>query len=267
MIREPTVAGQFYSGDPRTLRRVIDSFLQKPASLLDAKAVVSPHAGYIYSGGVAGAVFSSVRLPTRFIILGPNHTGMGTRLALAPAGEWRTPLGPVAIDMELNRQLLEHCPRLQEDRAAHVREHSLEVQLPFLQALAPGFRFVAICVGTTDYEVLEELGRAMARVIQDSQEPILVVASSDMNHFEPATVASQKDHLAIERIQALDPRGLHTVVCERDISMCGFAPTIAALTASLELGATQGKLIRYANSGDVSGDYDSVVGYAGLAIV
>ncbi len=267
MIREPAVAGQFYSGDPWTLRRVITSFLQTPASLLDAKAVVSPHAGYIYSGSVAGAVFSSVRLPRRFIILGPNHTGMGARLALAPAGEWLTPLGPVAIDPDLNRQLLENNPHLQEDNAAHVREHSLEVQLPFLQALIPEFRFAAICVGTADYEVLEALGRVIAGVIRDSKEPILVVASSDMNHFEPATVASEKDHLAIAKMQALDPLGLHTVVCEKDISMCGFAPAVSALTAARELGATEGKLIRYANSGDVSGDYHSVVGYAGLAIV
>ncbi len=267
MVREPAVAGHFYSGDPRTLKQVIHSFLRKSDALFDAKAVVAPHAGYVYSGEVAGAVFSAVRIPKRFIILGPNHTGRGAPLALAPVGEWRTPLGIAVVDPELNRLLLEDCPNLQEDRLAHSREHSLEVQIPFLQTLAPEFHFAAICVGTADYAILDELGLSLAQVIRTSTEPILLVASSDMNHFESADVASQKDRLAIERILVLDPRGLYQVVRERDISMCGVAPAISVLTACRELGATEGRLIRYANSGDVSGDYGSVVGYAGLAIV
>lgn len=266
MIREPVVAGQFYSGDPRTLRRVVDSFLESPPVPLEARAVVAPHAGYVYSGSVAGAVFGSVRLPKRFIILGPNHTGRGAALALAAAGEWATPLGKVTVDEQLNKGLLEECPQLREDKMAHAREHSLEVQIPFLQARAGSFSFSAICVGTTDYHALESLGLAMARAVAVSPVPVLMISSSDMNHYESAEIASRKDQLAIDRILSLDPRGLHAVVREHDISMCGFAPTVAVLKACLELGATGAKLVRYANSGDVSGDYDSVVGYAGIAI-
>jgi hypothetical protein len=267
MIREPAVAGRFYPGNSSKLRLEIESYLSKPDSPLDAKAIVSPHAGYVYSGGVAGAVFSAVILPRRFIILGPNHTGMGAPLALAPAGDWRTPFGLAAVDAGLNRRLLEECPMLQEDRAAHAREHSLEVQIPFLQARLDTFSFSAICVGTADYTQLESLGHAIARVIRAESESILIVCSSDMNHFESAEVAAVKDRLAIERLLALDPRGLFSVVREKNISMCGFAPAVAALTAGLDLGASAGKLVRYSNSGEISGDFESVVGYAGLAVV
>ncbi len=267
MIREPVVAGQFYPGNAQTLRRDVRSYLVESRTPLDAKAVVSPHAGYIYSGSVAGAVFSAVRLPKKFIILGPNHTGWGASVALAPDGHWRTPLGTSEVDRDLNQQLLENCTCLEQERTAHLREHSLEVQLPFLQALVPELRFAAICVAATDYGVLEELGHSLARVIQASPEPILLVVSSDMNHYESAKVGSEKDHWAIDRILALDARGLFKIVVEEDISMCGFAPTVSALVACRDLGATEGRLVRYSNSGDVSGDYSSVVGYAGLAIL
>jgi MEMO1 family protein len=267
MIREPVVAGQFYPGDPKTLRRDVHSYLVESRTLLEAKAIVSPHAGYIYSGSVAGAVFSAVRLPKKFIILGPNHTGWGAPISLAPNGRWRTPMGSAEIDRELNLQLLASCPRLEQEHTAHLREHSLEVQLPFLQALVPEFCFAAICVATTDYEVLEEFGHSLAQVVQASPEPILMVVSSDMNHYESAEVASQKDHWAIDRILALDARGLFRIIGAEDISMCGFAPTVSAIIACRDLGATEGRLVRYANSGNVSGDYGSVVGYAGLAIV
>jgi hypothetical protein len=266
MIREPSVAGQFYPSNPAVLRRDIESYFAVPESPLEAKAVVSPHAGYIYSGGVAGAIFGAVRLPNRFIILGPNHTGKGGPLALAPAGEWRTPLGLVALDTDLNARLLEECPLLREDRTAHSREHSLEVQIPFLQARLSNFSFAAICVGTAKYHLLETLGHALARVIAASPERILMICSSDMNHYESAEIASIKDRLAIDRLLALDPRGLYDVVETNNITMCGFAPAVAVLTACRDLGAGTGTLVRYANSGAVSGDYDSVVGYAGLAI-
>jgi len=267
MIREPVVAGQFYSADAKALRQNIQSYFKTPDLLIEAKAIVAPHAGYLYSGAVAGEVYSAIRLPKRFIILGPNHTGRGEALSLHPAGDWRTPLGLVSIDEELNARLLAECSRLREDRAAHLREHSLEVQIPFLQMLVAEFRFAAICVGTTDHSALTSLGHALARVIQSSPEPILLVASSDMTHYEPAETAARQDQHAIDRILAVDPDGLYRVVIEKDISMCGFAPTVAALTACRELGATAGKLIRYTNSGCVSGDYHSVVAYAGMAVV
>ncbi len=266
MIREPAVAGQFYSADPACLRRSIESFVGKRESLEQARAVVAPHAGYMYSGAVAGAVFGSVMLPKRVIVLGPNHTGRGVPLALHPVGEWRTPLGLVTIDAEMSRRLLEECTELREDTRAHAREHSLEVQIPFLQALAPGFTFSAVCVGTADYSALESLGHAMARAAQSLAGPFLIVASSDMTHYEEAGIAREKDRLAIDRVTAVDPRGLYRVVIEKDISMCGFAPTVAALTACRDMGSRSGRLVRYSNSGDVSGDYDRVVGYAGIAV-
>ncbi len=266
MIREPAVAGYFYSGDSKTLRNEVESFLQKPEKSFAAKGIVAPHAGYMYSGGVAGAVYSSVQLPKRFVILGPNHTGIGSPLSIYPSGEWRTPLGLASIDTGLTESLERQCPALREDRVAHSREHSLEVQIPFLQARVPEFTFAAVCVGTGSYSSLEELGHALARTVQDTPEPVLLIASSDMNHYEPAQVGAKKDRAAIEQVLAVDPAGLYRVVRNEDISMCGFAPTVAVLTACRDLGATQGYLIRYANSGDVSGDFDRVVGYAGMAI-
>lgn len=267
MIREPVVAGQFYPADPAALLREIQSYLPPPESMLPAKALIAPHAGYMYSGPVAGAVYRAVRPANRVIALGPNHTGRGLPLSLSPAGEWRTPLGAVAVDNDLNERLQKECPDLRQDRSAHAHEHSLEVQLPFLQVLAPGFRFSGICVGTADYSALEALGHSLARVIRSVDEPILVVCSSDMNHYESAETASRKDRMAIEKMQQVDARGLYQVVIDEDISMCGFAPAVSVLTACRDLGASAGHLIKYANSGDVNRDYERVVGYAGLAIV
>jgi AmmeMemoRadiSam system protein B len=266
MIREPAVAGQFYPANPHSLRADIQSYLAPTEPLMDASGIVAPHAGYVYSGAVAGAVYAAVRIPGRFILLGPNHTGRGAALALHPAGQWRTPLGLAAIDDEISKMLLQECDLLTEDKAAHAREHSLEVQLPFLQVLAESPRFAAICIGTSDYSALEAVGHALARVIRAISEPVLLIASSDMSHYERADVASRKDRCAIDKIVDLNPKGLYQTIIEKDVSMCGFAPTVALLTACQDLGAKEGRLIRYANSGDVNGDYRQVVGYAALAI-
>jgi hypothetical protein len=266
MIREPAVAGYFYPGNPQSLLRQIQSFLQDPEESYEAKAIVAPHAGYIYSGSVAGAVYSSVRLPKRFILLGPNHTGQGPPLSLYPSGQWRTPLGLASIDSELTERLKNECSDLTEDRLAHTREHSLEVQIPFLQVLVPEFSFAAVCVGTGIYSMLEGLGHAVANVVKSASEPILVIASSDMNHFESAEVSAEKDRCAIDQVLALDPAGLYRVVREKNISMCGYAPTVASLTACLDLAATGAHLVRYGNSGEASGDFIRVVGYAGMTI-
>jgi MEMO1 family protein len=266
MIREPAVAGQFYPANPEQLRSGIQSYLQTGKPRFEAKGVVAPHAGYIYSGAVAGAVYNAVHLPSRFIILGPNHTGRGRPLSLYPSGQWHTPLGSVAIDEELNRSLLRECGLLTEDAAAHLREHSIEVQIPFLQLLTEQPVIAAICVGTADYAALETLGHALARVVKMTAEPVLLVVSSDMSHYEPAEVAARKDHFAIEKMAAVDPQGLYRTIFEKDVSMCGFAPAVALLHACRDLGASAGRLIRYATSGDVSGDFERVVGYAGVAI-
>jgi hypothetical protein len=266
LIREAAVAGQFYPGNAGELRKVVGSFVQKSRPLMDAKGIVVPHAGYVYSGSVTGKVFSSVRLYKKFIFLGPNHTGRGPALAISPAGAWRTPLGTAAVDAEMNRHLIEACPELQEDSSAHRSEHCLEVQIPFLQVLQPDFSFSAICIRTADYRDLEALGHAMAHGINAGQESVLLVASSDMTHYEDADIAARQDQLAIDRVLAVDPVGLYRVVIENNITMCGFAPTVAVLVACADLGATSGRLIEYTNSGAASGEYGRVVAYAGMAI-
>jgi len=268
MIREPAVAGHFYPANPHELGEYVRSFYSPDRSLLAAMGIVAPHAGYPYSGAVAGAIYSAVQLPRRFIILGPNHTGRGAALSLHPGGEWRTPLGPAAVDDELNRRIVQECKGVALDSQAHSREHSIEVQIPFLQeARKQDLGFAAICVGTADYDSLISLGHGLARVIQAMPDPVLLVASSDMSHFETAKIAAEKDSSAIEKMLGLDPKGLYRTIIEKKVSMCGFAPAVAVLTACVDLGATAGRLIRYANSGDVSGDYHRVVGYAGIAIV
>jgi AmmeMemoRadiSam system protein B len=264
--RQAAVAGQFYSSDPSELRRTIESFVRGPKSTIEAKAVVVPHAGYVYSGAVAGEVFSAVNLPNRIILLGPNHSGRGAALALAPTGAWHMPLGTAWIDDEMNQRLMEECRGLHEDSSAHQNEHSLEIQIPFIQVMQPDFRFSAICVRTIDYTMLEALGHAIARVVQSLQGPVLLVASSDMTHYEAAQDAAKQDQFAIDRILELDPHGLYQVVMEKEISMCGFAPTTSVLTACRDLGASKGRLIRYINSGAASGDFDHVVAYAGIVV-
>jgi hypothetical protein len=190
---------------------------------------------------------------------------MGAPLSLSPDHTWQTPLGDAPVDRELNFKLLETCPDLL-DREAHRREHSLEVQIPFLQVLRPDCTISAICVGTAKYDVLQSLGRAMAEAVQSAGEPVLILSSSDMTHYESAESAAAKDRLAIDRILALDPAGLYRTVLENDISMCGFAPTVSVLTACLETGATSARLIDYTNSGAETGDFRQVVAYAGIVI-
>jgi AmmeMemoRadiSam system protein B len=265
-IREAAVCGQFYPGDPNKLRNTIESYGFKTETPIEAKGIVVPHAGYVYSGSIASEVFSSVRMPRRILILGPNHTGRGAALALAPAGSWKMPLGNAFIDEAMNSVLLRECPVLEEDSEAHRSEHAIEVQLPFIQLLQPDFHFSAICVQTINYAILENLGHAIARTIQALNEPILLVSSSDMTHYETADEASLQDRFAINRILDIDPIGLYQTVLEKQISMCGFAPTISVLIACKDMGAKSGQLIRYTNSGEASGDYSQVVAYAGIAI-
>jgi AmmeMemoRadiSam system protein B len=265
-VRRPAVAGYFYPGEPDKLRKELERCLPNPAPTKRAIGIVAPHAGYIYSGGVAGEVYQRVELPNRFIILSPNHTGAGEPYSIMPEGEWMTPLGSARIDEELAKKFMERCPLLTEDDEAHRGEHSLEVQIPFLQYLKKDFRFVPVTLSYIPYKACEEVGRALAQIIRESKEPILIIASSDMNHYESQQVAERKDYLAIEKIKAVDPEGLYETVKKNSISMCGIIPTTATLVAAKELGATKGELIRHATSGDVTGDYGSVVGYAGLIV-
>lgn len=266
-LRQPAVAGRFYPGNPDDLRAEAQSYLaQAKAEAVQAIGCVAPHAGYMYSGPVAGAVFARIAIPRRCIVMCPNHTGQGHALAMMGEGTWRTPLGEVPIDADLAHALKECFPAMHEDSAAHRAEHAVEVELPFLQLRQPDLKFVPIALGTRHFEPLEELGKAMAKVIGKQKEPVLLVASSDMNHYESDSVTRVKDHHAIERILTLDPRGLYDVVTQQDISMCGFGPAVAMLTAARQLGASQAELVKYATSGDVSGDRDMVVGYAGVVV-
>jgi AmmeMemoRadiSam system protein B len=268
-VRAPAVAGRFYSGDPEDLRAEAQAYLSQPtfdSSPLRALGCIAPHAGYVYSGHVAGAVFARIEVPKRCIVLCPNHTGIGHALAIVSEGAWKTPLGNVPIDSSLATALKERFPTLQEDASAHRTEHAAEVELPFLQLRQPDLTFVPIAVGTGQFEALEQLGLALADVIATQPDPILIVASSDMNHYESDTLTRVKDHKAIERILTLDPRGLYDVVVQQNISMCGFGPVVAMLTASCKLGAKSAELVKYATSGDISGDREMVVGYAGVIV-
>jgi MEMO1 family protein len=271
ILRHPAVAGRFYPGDPDDLRTEARGYLSQASFInpapLRALGCIAPHAGYMYSGHVAGAVFARVEVPRRCIVMCPNHTGVGRPLAIMSEGGWQTPLGDVPIDAELAGALKARFPALQEDSSAHRGEHAAEVELPFLLLRQPELRFVPIALGTGQFEVLEQLGNALADVIATQSDPVLIVASSDMNHYESDAVTRVKDHRAIERILTLDPRGLFDVVTQQDISMCGFGPAVAMLTAARQLGAKSAELVKYATSGDVSGDRNMVVGYAGIVVV
>jgi AmmeMemoRadiSam system protein B len=275
LIRRPAVAGRFYPIDAQSLRDEVDSYLSVSEApdvdrsrepLIDAIGCIAPHAGYMYSGHVAGALFARIKVPELCVVLCPNHTGVGHALAIMSEGAWQTPLGAVPIEESLAATLKSSLPNLQEDASAHRAEHAIEVELPFLQACQPKLRFVPIALGTRRFEVLEQLGAALASTIESQKERVLIVASSDMNHYESDVVTRVKDHQAIERILTLDPQGLYEVVTQQAISMCGFGPAVAMLTAARKLGAKSAELVKYATSGDISGDRDRVVGYAGVAV-
>jgi AmmeMemoRadiSam system protein B len=269
-VRHPAVAGRFYPDDPESLRHDASSYLSQldftKQPPVRAIGCIAPHAGYMYSGHVAGAVFSTVEIPQTSIVMCPNHTGMGQALSIMSEGTWETPLGEVPIDGDLATDLKQRFPALHEDPAAHRAEHAAEVELPFLQLRQPQLKFVPIALGTGQFEVLEQLGNAIAGAISARSEPILIVASSDMNHYETDTLTRIKDQRALERILTLDPRGLHEVVMQQNISMCGFGPAVAMLTAARKLGAKSAQLVKYATSGDISGDREMVVGYAGVVV-
>jgi MEMO1 family protein len=265
-IRHAAVAGRFYPRDPDDLRAHVQSYFPAGEKSVSAYGCVVPHAGYVYSGHVAGAVYARLELPQRCIVMCPNHTGMGHPLSIMSQGAWETPLGRMLIDVDLAETLKRRFPLLGEDAEAHRAEHAAEVQLPFLQTINPECTFVPIALGTGRYEVLVALGEAIAETVQALGERVLMIASSDMNHYENDVITRQKDYKAIERILVMDGQGLFNVVMNEDISMCGFGPTVSMLTAARRLGATGTELIRYATSGDVSGDRERVVGYAGIIV-
>jgi MEMO1 family protein len=266
MIREPIVANQFYPGVEKNLKEDIAKRFLNGEKRENVLALIAPHAGYVYSGNVAGAVYSKAEITDDVIIMGPNHHGIGNPFAVMVNGEWRMPGGTIQINERLASLLVEESKWLSSDDQAHIQEHSVEVQLPFIQYVNPHIEFVPIVFGRADFEVCQEIGLSIARAIHRYGKPVVIVSSTDMTHYESQESAKRKDTLAIDKVLSLDPAGLLETVSNNNISMCGVIPTTITLVAAIELGARKVTLIDYATSGEVSGDYSYVVGYAGFII-
>src|SRR5215472_2311394 len=266
MLRLPSVAGRFYPSDPKELTSLVRKYSQPDSqhAPMPVKACLVPHAGYRYSGHVAGAVFARMALPKKIIVLGVRHYPRGEPAAILSSGAWRTPLGDAPIDEGLASALRRGCALLREDSVAHTTEHSLEVQVPFLQTLVPEFSFVPLALGTVQFESLVSIGQGIARVLGNAREDVLLLTTSDLNHYEDDATTRTKDRKAIDRLLALDARGLYDTCRNEKISMCGLGPAVAMLTALKVLGVEKPELVKYATSADVSGDRSQVVGYAGM---
>ena len=277
-VRRPWVAGSFYPGDPEGLRRSIEECFRHrlgPGALprrgvghRRIAALISPHAGYIYSGPAAAHGYYQLALdgkPSTFIILGPNHTGLGSPVAMMSEGGWETPLGVVEIDGELAQAIFKASDIIDIDEMAHLREHSIEVQLPFLQYIyGSDFRFIPICMGLQDLETSRAVGRAIAEASRGRD--VVIIASTDFSHYEPKSRAERNDRRVIEAILNLDEEGVQGAVRRYGVSMCGYGPVSAAITAAKMLGANSAELLTYYTSGDITGDYSAVVGYASIKL-
>lgn len=267
MVRKPAVAGKFYPMSPDAINKQMKEFEVEVKQKVDCLGVVSPHAGYVYSGGVAGAVYSNINIPEDVIIIGPNHTGLGEMVSLMASGEWEMPNGIVKINADLANDIISSSRYIKDDSLGHLHEHSLEVQIPFIQYFKKNFKIVPITIMTLDYELCEDIGVALSEAIKKYDKSVLIVASTDMTHYESQESANVKDKKAIDEILKLDPKGLFETIVNKNISMCGIAPTTAMLIACNNLGAREARLVKYMTSGDVSGDYQQVVGYAGMIIM
>jgi AmmeMemoRadiSam system protein B len=265
-LREPAVAGAFYPGTASALERELSRLVTVSEERHQLLACIAPHAGYVYSGGVAGELYGHLDLPRRVVILGPNHTGVGARVAVAPHERWRTPLGEQAVDVELARLLVDRFADASFDENAHWREHSLEVQIPFLLARRPDVEFVPLCLSHLGFDQCLELGQVLASLIEDIGEEIGLVASSDMSHYLEDGQARTLDRMAIDAALQRDPKSLYQTVHREGITMCGVVPATVVIEAANRLGAADAHLVAYATSGDVSGDRSAVVGYAGICV-
>jgi MEMO1 family protein len=266
--RIPAVAGKFYPSSPDELKKLIAKFTPKDIVKKDAIACILPHAGYIYSGRVAVETVAEVNLKETIILLGPNHTGYGADFSIDASGEWQTPLGNIKVDSRLAQAIIKNCDFLTEDQLAHEYEHSLEVELPILQCFRDNFEIVPIAILSDDPQMLKKLGNGIAQAIKDSgaEKSVTLIASSDMTHYEPQAAAEKKDKTAIEAILGLDEDKLLRKIADLKITMCGWAPAMATITAAKLLGAKNAQLVKYQTSGDTTGDKTSVVGYAGITI-
>jgi AmmeMemoRadiSam system protein B len=265
-MREPAVAGTFYPGTASALEREVRALIEISEHRHELLACIAPHAGYMYSGSVAGELYGHLDVPRRVILLGPNHTGAGAAVAVAPHERWRTPLGNLTVDSGLAKKLVDRSITATFDPRAHWREHSLEVQLPFLLARRSDMEFVPVCLGRLSLADCLDLGLVLARLIRSLGEPVGIVASSDMSHYLEDGEARTLDRMAIDAALQRDPKTLFETVHREGISMCGIVPATVAIEAANQLGATDAHLVAYATSGDVSGDRSAVVGYAGICI-
>ncbi len=265
MIRKAAVAGSFYPADAAELEKMVEEF-SAPQVKQRVKALICPHAGYIYSGPVAGAVYAAAVIPDTVILLGPNHTGLGADTAVMTEGVWQIPTGEVSVDKVLAKKILRSSELFTEDSSAHTMEHCLEVQLPFLYHMNKAVKIVPVTLMGSGYNEALQMGEALAGVISEYDKEVLVVVSSDMNHYESEAATRLKDNQAIERVLALDAKGLLDITKKKNITMCGVFPSAIAIIAMKGLGAKDAALIKYDTSGAVSKDMDHVVGYAGFTI-
>lgn len=266
MRRMPAVAGQFYHGTVTKLNQQVEQYIDRDLIKEHAIGILSPHAGLVYSGSVAGAVYSTIEFPRTFLLIGPNHTGLGARISLMVSGEWEIPTGVFAIDEKLAHRIATNVPIVSRDTHAHMFEHSLEVQLPFIAYFSTEPKIVPITIMSASIEECRLFGEGIAKSIREVNYPVVIVASSDMSHYVPDDVARQKDRMAIDRVIAIDAEGLYEIVGKENISMCGYLPAVVMLFATKALGAVEARLVKYSTSAEVSGDYDHVVGYAGMII-
>lgn len=264
--RKPAVAGSFYEGTEKALQSQVGSFVDQATPKKNALGVMAPHAGFVYSGSVAGAVYSRIGPADTFLILGPNHTGLGAEVSVYSEGAWETPLGKVHIDTELAHALLESSEDFSRDDAAHLSEHSIETQIPFLQYLFNDFKMVPVCVGRLDLQKCLRIGKSIAKTLKGGPKKVVLIASSDMSHYVSKETAERLDRLAFNALEKRDPVLLFETVRNNHISMCGVLPAICMISACNELGATTASLVKYTNSGDVTRDYRQVVSYAGIII-
>jgi len=268
MIRKPIVAGQFYPGNKKDLDSFFDNIIQLNQQKIKAKSIIAPHAGYIYSGKTAAQAYSLAEIPDNIILLGPNHTGRGTPISVYPPGAWETPYGQVPINEQAVNLIVDKTPFAQKDANAHIFEHSLEVHLPFLQYIKRdnSFTIVPICIADENTQHLQDLSQAIYETIKETQNETLIIASTDFSHYEPASIAKEKDSQCIDAIIKLNETRLIQTVYEKNVSMCGYLPVFVAISAAKKLGAKNGKLIKYSTSGDITGDNTEVVGYASIIL-
>ena len=268
MDRAPIVAGQFYTAEPKALAAEVRRFLAAAEGREERPTILAmaPHAGYVFSGAVAGKTLGRANLSGTLLLLGPNHTGMGSRYAVWHMGSWMFPGGALCVADDLAEALIAKDPRLTPDRTAHLNEHSLEVLVPFLWAKNPEARILPISVGGGGLDELLDVGRKLGQGLKAGQEPVSIVVSSDMSHYISHEQAQSRDSLALAAIAALDPAALFEVVRGKNITMCGVLPMVVGLAAAKELGASRAEVVAYATSGEVNRDMNRVVGYAGVLV-